>query len=60
MAGPSDPYTPRVERHVSYVSEFSTNIRHIEGEQNQAADALSRSVLIVTQLPPPLDYHHLT
>ena len=38
----SDIYTPRQTRHLSYVSEFTTDIRHISGKTNVVADALSR------------------
>ena len=32
----------RVGRHLAYVSEFTTDLRYIEGEQNVMAEALSR------------------
>ena len=34
--------SPRQARHLSYVAEFSTNVRHISGRDNVVADALSR------------------
>ncbi|GFN86833.1 Pol polyprotein [Plakobranchus ocellatus] len=34
--------SPRQTRHLSYISEFTTDIQHIEGEFNVVADALSR------------------
>ena len=40
--------SPRVERQLSFISEFTTDIRHISGEKNVIADALSRA-------PPNLD-----
>ena len=36
-------FTSRVSRQLSYISEFTTDIRHIRGEDNPVADALSRS-----------------
>ena len=35
-------HSPRQTRHLSYIAEFSTNIRHIQGVKNKVADALSR------------------
>ena len=34
--------SPRQTRHLSFVSEFTTDIRHLSGSQNVVADALSR------------------
>jgi transposase InsO family protein len=38
----SDPWSPRQQRHLAYISEFSTDVRHIAGKDNTVADALSR------------------
>jgi len=38
----SDPWTARQCRHLSYVAEFTSDIRHVAGAANVAADALSR------------------
>ena len=35
-------HTPRQVRHLSYVSQFTTDIRHVAGQDNVVADALSR------------------
>ena len=37
--------TPRQERHLSFISEFTTDIRHVKGEQNLVADHLSRPIM---------------
>ena len=37
-----DKYSPRETRHLDFASQFTNDIRHISGEQNAAADALSR------------------
>ena len=36
-----DKFSPRETRHLDFVSQFTNDIRHISGEQNAAADALS-------------------
>ncbi|ROT62995.1 reverse transcriptase [Penaeus vannamei] len=43
--------SPREERHLDYISQFTTDIRHIRGADNEAADALSR-VTIAAATPP--------
>ena len=40
-------YTPRQLRHIEFISEFTTDIRHIKGIDNAPADALSRSISAV-------------
>ncbi|PIK41257.1 gag-pol polyprotein [Apostichopus japonicus] len=37
-----DRYSPREIRHLDFISQFTSDIRHIKGSENQAADALSR------------------
>jgi len=43
--------TPRQARHLAYISEFSTNLKHVEGKNNVVADALSRSSLAAITRP---------
>jgi len=38
----TDPWTARQCRHLAYVAEFTSDIRHVAGSENVAADALSR------------------
>ena len=38
----SDKWSPRQQRHIAFVSEFATNVRHVRGADNVVADALSR------------------
>ena len=42
LARVSDGHSARQQRHLSFVSEFTTDIRHIPGLENKVADALSR------------------
>ena len=38
----SEPITPRRSRQLSYISELTSDVRHIRGDKNLVADALSR------------------
>ena len=38
----ADPWTARQSRHLSFVAEFTSDIRHIPGTDNVVADTLSR------------------
>jgi len=40
-----EPWSPRQARHLSYISEFSTDLQHLPGKDNPVADALSRDLL---------------
>ena len=42
MAKTGGSRSPRQERHLSYISEFTTDVRHLAGGKNVVADALSR------------------
>lgn len=53
----TDSDTPRRTRQLMYISEFTTDIRHITGANNIVADALSRVDAITT--PSTLDYNKL-
>lgn len=39
-----------------YISEFTTDIHHIRGQENLVADALSRGVVAFTPAAAPIDY----
>ena len=45
LATSSDKYTPRQIRHLDYISQFTTDIRHTAGHNNPVADALSRNAV---------------
>ena len=38
----SDPWTARQQRHLAYVAEYTSEIRHMPGADNLVADSLSR------------------
>lgn len=48
--------SPRQFRYLDFISQFSTDIRHISGQENVVADALSRVDAIST---PTVDFHQL-
>jgi hypothetical protein len=50
------PWSACQQRQLSYISGFTTDIRHIPGKQNVVADAHSRSHIATTILPPPIDF----
>ncbi|ROT81000.1 integrase core domain protein [Penaeus vannamei] len=50
--------SPREERHLDYISQFTTDIRHIRGADNEATDALSRvTIAAATHADDAVDYH---
>ena len=56
----SDKYTPRETRQLAYIAEFTTDIRHIQGKNNTAADALSRlQINAASTSTSSLDYDKL-
>ncbi len=57
----TDPWSPRQQRHLSYISEYSTDIHHVSGKDNIIADGLSRSFTIAaaTWKQHGLDPHQL-
>jgi hypothetical protein len=58
MVRVTPPQSARQQRHLAYISEFTTNIRHTPGSENVVADALSRPPADTQGLPvlsiPPL------
>lgn len=47
--------SPRQWRHLYFISQFTTDIRHIPGQENVVADTLSR----VEEIVQPVDYYKL-
>uniref|UniRef100_A0AAQ4Q920 Gypsy retrotransposon integrase-like protein 1 n=1 Tax=Gasterosteus aculeatus aculeatus TaxID=481459 RepID=A0AAQ4Q920_GASAC len=54
MAKVAEPWSARQQRHLSYISEFTTDLQHVAGKDNQVADCLSRAVAGAVHLG--LDY----
>lgn len=50
----TDPLSNRQQRHVLFISQFTTKIQHISGKANVVADSLSRIGSIVPTLTPQL------
>ena len=45
MAKVSEPWSARQARHLEYISQYTTDIRHVAGAENAVADALSRAAV---------------
>ncbi|CAM1300546.1 Uncharacterised protein r2_g1051 [Pycnogonum litorale] len=52
----SDSRSPRQIRHLSFISEFTNDIRYIKGANNSASDALSRADITCNS---PIDYEKM-
>ena len=48
MSKLSPPWSARQQRHLTFISEFTTDIRHISGKENVVADCLSRAIFQTT------------
>ena len=45
MGKSAEPWSHRQARHLEYISQYSTDIRHVAGAENAVADALSRAAI---------------
>ena len=54
----SDRYSRQQVHHLDYISQFTSNIRHVNGVDNVVADALSRieTNALLSGQPPSLDF----
>lgn len=53
-AGP-DRHSPREIRHLDYIAQFTTDLRHVKGDDNTVADALSRTHIASVKAAPTID-----
>eukprot|EP00795_Rhopilema_esculentum_P007425 gene7425-biopygen8703 len=56
LSSSSDRYSPREIRHLDFISQFTSDIRHVKGHQNVVADALSCIELNSLLNIPSLDF----
>lgn len=49
--------SPRQQRQLEYISQFTTDIRFVKGQDNTVADAMSRIASVA--LPTPFDYEEM-
>ena len=45
----SDPHSPRQQRHLAAIAEFTTDLQHVAGKSNYVADALSREGAVAAE-----------
>ena len=50
MSKTAEPWSSRQQRQLSYISEYTTDIRHVQGKDNSVADTLSRATIDDVQL----------
>ena len=51
----SSTYSPREIRHLDFICQLTTDVRHVPGKDNVVADTLSRTVSMLQSPTPPLD-----
>ena len=58
LATRTDQHSPRQARHLDFISQFITDIRHVKGTDNAVADALSRieANALLDESPPLVDF----
>ena len=54
----SNRHSPRQAKQLDYISQFTSNIQHIQGSDNPVADALSRNKInaLLSGQSPSVDY----
>ena len=58
LSSRSDRHSPRQARHLDYIAQFTSTIRHVHGMDNVVADALSRieTNALLTGQPPNVNF----
>ena len=51
-----DRHSPREIRHLDFISQFTTDLRHVSGKENTVADALSRPRVDSLHTVPLIDF----
>ena len=62
LASLPDRHSPRQIRHLDFISQFTTDLHHVQGSNNTAADALSRlttNALHINSPTPVVDFQEL-
>jgi hypothetical protein len=59
MTRVSPPQSARQQRHLAYISEFTTDLRHTPGSENVVADALSRPPTVMNVPVAGLPVHSI-
>ena len=59
LSARADRHSPRQARHLDFIAQFTTDLRHVSGTDNSVADALSRieANAVTYSTPPLVDYH---
>ncbi len=54
----SSKHSPRQARHLDFIAQFTSDIRHVKGNNNVPADALSRveANAVLSDSPPVIDF----
>ncbi len=55
----ADPWSARQQRHLAFIAEHTTDIKHISGKENVVADALSRTCVNTIHVATGVDYEKL-
>ena len=55
LSSKTDKHSPRTFRHLDYISQFTSDIRHIPGTENVPDDALSRLLVSSILTPSSID-----
>ena len=56
MSKTSESWSSRQQRHLSFISEFTTDIQHVKGKDNRVADTLSRAITDIANVQLGIDY----